>query len=161
MKRHGFTLMELLGLLVVMAAGMMLASALFVSANRALMSATRGQEMAGAYDSAVGLLRRDVWNAAGLALEDGQTLVVSPAGDGAKIRWHVDGEGALVREANSGAGDSRTWRRIGTGMSFEVAGSSVRVRVEAANHRDGHPDSRPAEVALASLVMAARTGGAK
>ncbi len=122
-RRRGFTLVELLQVVLLMAAFSVLATELFIMTMKASTQSVRRDELLGRVDSALAQLRRDVWSAEAITLQDG-TLSLHRGKD--ELRWSSTAEGLtrleLPREQR------RRWNKL-PALTFELRGPQVIVHV--------------------------------
>lgn len=99
---RAFSIIELLVVIGLLGAFMLLLSQ-FLNIERATLRATtQTQQIATQFDSMVSYLRRDIWSASTMAVDDdGALSVTSP--DGQTVRWHANVEGLVSREASAEA----------------------------------------------------------
>lgn len=117
-RRHGFTLIELLATLTILAVFSLLATRMTIAAYNLTVSTTRTTASLNQLDSALGQLRRDVWNAQRLAVADPRHLVLQPPGAD-PITWSLTDSTTLRRDAGN---SPRTWTNLPPEISFELAG---------------------------------------
>jgi len=122
---RGFTLTELLVVLIMLGFVALAGGRLFNAAIRLGHSSAQVQNTAATFDAALATLRADVWSAASLDA-DGSRIVIHPGGGGGKnIVWSSAG-GLLVRDLDDGA--PRQWP-IGTDVTFRSDGPALVIHV--------------------------------
>ncbi len=99
---------------------------LFTAAVRLMRQADSEQATLAAGDSALAMLRRDVWSATALTLETGQTLrLATPSGI---VRWH-SAPGELSRAATRPGEQDYRWPDEHHHWSFAVSKAGMTLRL--------------------------------
>ncbi len=146
----GFTMIEMLALLILISAAAVLTTRLFVATTKLSDRAVQAHTDAAKIDAVVRALRADVWGAADLWAPDSHSLTLR---NGAvTVHWTIaDSDGTLVRnETRDGRNDERRWPAAAPKSTFQVDGSLVRLAI---------PDSKRArggQVHLASQLRLAQ-----
>jgi hypothetical protein len=124
-RPRGFMLFEMLIALGVLAAFALIAVKLLTTSLRLAHDAGAARDRALRFESAVGVLRADVWGAAGVELPAPGTARIT-LGDGSIAVWSADAQGALSRTLTAPAGDGYPdrleWAALAPpGLAFERA----------------------------------------
>jgi type II secretory pathway pseudopilin PulG len=119
----GFTISELLIAIGILGIFGLVATQLFYSSFRVSHATAAQQDAAGSFDSAVSVLRSDVWTAPEIAAPDARTAKLG------KVTWTIK-ETTLTRDTGDGA-RPRTWP-MPKGTSFAADGAALVLRVPAA-----------------------------
>jgi len=129
-SRRGFTFVELLASLIILAAAALVLGELLVTSIRTSTDSAKRQDSIQRIDAMVGLLRKDVWGAE--VIQTGKSELVLQAG-GRAIAWHQQDDGTLTRSETAAGKDGaattpapRVWRQIPS-MKFTQDGALVRV----------------------------------
>jgi prepilin-type N-terminal cleavage/methylation domain-containing protein len=123
-RRRGFTLTELLIVLILLGFVALAGGRLFSAAIRLGHDSAETQNHAAAFDAMIGSLRSDVWSAASVEA-DGGRAVVHPAGVGPAVTWSSAG-GVIVRDPDGG--EPRQWA-VGSDVTFALDGPALVVHV--------------------------------
>ena len=122
--RRGFTLTELLIVLILLGFVALAGGRLFNAAIRLGHDSAQTQNTAAAFDAMVSSLRADAWSAASIET-DGGRAVIHPAGGGPGVTWSSAG-GVIVRDPDGGV--PRPWP-IGADVTFRTDGPTLVVRI--------------------------------
>ncbi|HVS71252.1 MAG TPA: hypothetical protein VHQ47_08355 [Phycisphaerae bacterium] len=137
-RSRGFVLMELLVVVVLLAAFMIVSTQLFVLATRAHRDSIRRTEQIGRVDAAVRRFRADVWGASAASVTPDGDLHLSGA-DGETV-WRAaplpppvmrGAEFGLERAAGARQADRASWKGL-PAATFSVAGPVVMLTFHAA-----------------------------
>ena len=118
-RRRGFTLMELLFAIVLMATFGLLVAQLFHATFMLNYTTANAQNAAASFNSGEIRLRGDVWSAQKVAVNDPRTAAITSS-DGGTITWTIQNNQISRR---SGA-DTDTWTAP-PGATFKLAGSTL------------------------------------
>ena len=146
---RGWSLIEMLVVIMLLTVFMVIASKLLVTAMVATGDADKSIAALTRNDLIITRMRRDVWDAQALAADASNTLVVSPA-DGPTVTWKTSGDGSsLSRSYTDGAAGriENVYRDLGAVMSFAVDGHAVTVDIAQG------PDRPTARLSLVSQVL--------
>jgi hypothetical protein len=146
-KRFGFLLIEIIVVLVLIAAFLAVAAELFSMAIHSQADSAKRDEMVHHVDFAVAALRRDVWGASTISAK-GASLQLREA-SGVTIAWRYTAAGALVR---AGDGPEKTWGGMPP-VEFSIRGPAVTLHMKSPGGEE--------TVALISQIAAASRGGIK
>jgi type II secretory pathway pseudopilin PulG len=124
----GFTISELLIAIGILGIFGLVATQVFYSSFRVSRTTAEKQDAAGSFDSAVSVLRSDVWTAPEIAAPDPGTAKLG------KVTWTIK-DTTLTRDTGDGA-RPRTWP-MPKGTSFAADGASLVLRVPAATGERG------------------------
>lgn len=100
-RARGFTLSELIFTLMLLSVFSVIASRLFANIVTVFHQTTIAQSRISAYESAVALLRKDVWSASRIEVSDPTHARLS-CPDGRSISWALEPTGQILRAENSG-----------------------------------------------------------
>jgi type II secretory pathway pseudopilin PulG len=134
-RRGAFTLIELLGTLIIFIGVLALSTSVIVTAVKTIGNANAHMAQARSLDSAIALLRQDVWASSKIEQTDRQTLVLHNP-DGAQILWTLTAKHDLQRLAGPGSARPRTFAALPEDLTLTAAGSSVRLQSKDASGRD-------------------------
>lgn len=124
----GFTLMEIMTVISLYGVFMLMASQLFVTNTHLLRGAHEAQDAILRFERIVEQMRRDVWSATDLQIQDEHTLILRATGQPA-VTWRmVTDEQTLLRDSQS-KGLYR-YRYLGAVVSFARDGEAVLVTVD-------------------------------
>jgi len=124
---RGFTLIEMVAAISLLAVVSVLMTQVFSSSMKAIREATERQDTAWRYDHVVAALQRDAQSALTLTVRNSQVLELD-CGGGDRRQWVISSD-SLTRKAISGV---NTWKKIPGEITFNQRGSSVLVHVPAA-----------------------------
>ena len=142
-ERAGFSLLEMLITIGLVAIFIVLAGKLFTTTLRLTRTSNDAARTVSAYEASVAALRRDAWGATEVtALPEGGGVRVA-RGDAEAVTWSSDGEGALVRREGQSV---QRWPEVGAKLTLHPDDAGVLVR--------GDED----ELRLASEVLLLRKG---
>jgi hypothetical protein len=144
--RRGILLLEVICWLPLLAAVLALVGEMMVSGLRIYSQATARDVMIGRVDSALNVMRRDVWRAESIQAVRDQVVLVEPEG---AIVWHMETGDVLTRFDASGTLQKKTWIEMPT-FAFTSAGPLLKVEVES-----GPGAARQESMTLASQRMLA------
>ena len=117
-RSRGFTLTEMLGVLILLVAFGLIAGRLFHTTVKLSHETAEGQNAAASFNSAISALRSDVWAARDMIVTDPKTATIT-LGDG-KATWTIAGA-ALTRTHGS---DVDHWE-IPSGATFAADGAAI------------------------------------
>jgi type II secretory pathway pseudopilin PulG len=126
---RAFTISELLIAIGILAIVGLVATQVFFASFRVSRATAAQQDAAGSFDSAMSVLRSDVWTAAEIAAPDASTAKLG------KVTWRIN-DLMLTRDAGGDGAQSRTWP-MPKGTSFVADGASLVLRVPAATGERG------------------------
>jgi type II secretory pathway component PulJ len=115
----GFTLTEMIVLLMLFALASLLSARLFTSSMKMIDLAPRAQNHFAAVDRMAASLRIDVWGAVKVEIPDLHTLVLTQP-DQTSVRWQVMDDG-MVRTTSSG---EQRWP-VTTPLTFSQQGAVI------------------------------------
>ena len=155
-RANGYTLIELLVVVVLLSATSTLAAYAFVQSSRATSRANKDMAAVQTFDSMVGLLRRDMWNAQSARVQDGSPLMIRQAGnrvlawqrleDGSVTRTEMESkEASATQPALESSAATRTWRNV-PAVNFAVKGPVLQLTV--ADARETTVIDLPSQVML-------------
>lgn len=147
-RGRGFTIVELLAVVALLAVYLIISAQLFTRNMRISRQVTQSQQTILKFDALVELLRRDVWNAQSIKVADPAHVLLVQAPDRA-ITWAAESAGT-VRRVTEQAGEQRNYAGVPT-MTFVVAGPVLRVQVSEGGNGGGQKQ----EIMLISQVMLA------
>jgi len=147
-RAHGIALVEMLIAIGLIAVFLIISARLFTTTIRLSRQSHDAEERIARFDSAVRMLRSDVWGAAEMTGDAKGVLTI--ARDATSIVWRADETGALVRSETVGTHPPREqrWPDLGGRLTFRVEGP---VLVVAGDERSG----RAGELRLVSQVRLA------
>ena len=119
-NRRGFTLIETVVSLIILANLAVLGTELLRTSFRVMNQSVASQELVTRLNSAIGQLRVDAWNAKSFSSTNDQSLHIE-TGQGAAVDWSVDA-GDLIRRAANG---QRRWIGVGSDSLFQTNGPSA------------------------------------
>jgi hypothetical protein len=126
--RRGYTLLTILTLLMVLGAFTVIATRAFMTTMSVNRGAAKAHTEAVRFESAIRLMRTDVWNAAAMSEHDHRVDLKSF--DGQTITWTVDPSGTIVRSwQERGKARTQRWEMHIPGITLAVRGPEVIVRV--------------------------------
>ena len=145
--RRGTTLIELIGYLGILAVAMLLLSEVFMMLMHVTKETTDRDVMIGRVDTAVDMLRRDVWSATEIKITPPASRGPESAGGaasagtsenrvemkepGGTIVWQMGDDGLLTRsDGGTGPGHTWTWKDMPK-VTFAVQGSVLVVQVDS------------------------------
>ena len=145
----GFTITEMLALLILIGIALVLAMRLFVATTKLNYQTGQAHTETARIDSIVRALRGDVWGASEMTASNPASLTLSSSVG--KIEWKTADDGALLRtETREGKSEARRWPAGASKFTFRVEGPIVTLIV---------PDStagRGGQVRLASQLQLAQ-----
>lgn len=145
-RRRGFTLLELLFALGILAVVGLISVKLF----RSTVLVSQGAETAAAsmtrMDSALASIRRDAWGAESIQVGDAKSVTLQQPG-GASVRWHAEHPGEMVRDE---AGKQTHWSALPGGITFAVDGAVLVVQLTGTPDHPGGETRMPSQVLLAA-----------
>ena len=106
-RPRGILMMEMIIVVLLLAAFMTIISALFVTAYRAQVDSAKRDALFHRVDSALGSLRRDVWSAHKIAYADGH-LDLSLT-ERSNVRWETNEPHRLTRKQTGDTELTQTW----------------------------------------------------
>jgi hypothetical protein len=128
-------MIELLMLILILSVFGLIASRLFVSVMKLNYNASQVHTRTVRFDSALRMLRDDVWTASDVTSANGVSLKTF---DGGQVDWSVDQDGAIVRIARrSGKEETLRWAAEVPGMTLSVEGPRVVVRIPETSQTRG------------------------
>src|SRR5438132_5222012 len=92
-RRNGFTMLEMLGILLMMGVAGLMSARLFAASMRVIGSAPQVQDRDARLDRMCGILRKDVWNASKINCAPDAVMLIHS--DGSTIRWRFSSDGAI------------------------------------------------------------------
>lgn len=147
--KPAYSLMEMVFATALLGVFSLMTANLYMSTTLTATKAREAEAAVTRFDSIMAELRRDVWNAQSMRVEDGRALVLLRDGD-SQVFWTSDRHGdALTRRASSVDGPTieHQFVRVGADLSFAIDGPSLLVRVHEG------PDKRGGQVRMVSQVM--------
>jgi type II secretory pathway pseudopilin PulG len=140
-RRRGIYLIELIAALIVLGAVLLITGQVASTTTLASRQAQRLDSTIAQLDSAIALLRRDVWAAADLHT-DAPTRLDLDTTDGRSIRWQAASDGTLTRTSPGGV--VRIWRGL-PALTFTARNALVTLAVaRPADPHPANPADRPA-----------------
>lgn len=149
--RPGWSLIELVTVMILLGAFMMLTAELYTSTTMVAARCERDAATAIRFDAIMNDLRRDVWNATSWRVDDERAAVVE-AGDGV-ARWTFEPVGqSLVRrwQQRDGTGRRYQWDAIGGDITFSSTAAGLFV------HVGQHDAAPPAPIPMISQLRCGR-----
>jgi type II secretory pathway pseudopilin PulG len=135
-RATGFTLTEILALLILMSAAGLLAMRLFVATTKLNDRAAKVHTQTVRMDAALRALRADVWGAGELSAADPASLTLTSAAG--KVQWQIAHDGALLRtETRDGKTDQRRWPTAVPNSTIQVEGPIVTLIIPDTQHTRG------------------------
>ena len=125
---RAFTIAELLFAIGILGIFGLLATQVFYGSFRVSRATAQQQDAAGSFDSAVSVLRSDVWTAPEIAAPDPATVKLG------KVTWTIKDD-TLTRDAGDDS-RPRTWP-MPKGTSFAADGAALVLRVPASTGERG------------------------
>jgi len=120
MKSRGFTLIEVLSVVLLLGVFTLISSQVFIACLRVPVDTARTGAAVTRFDAAVHLLGRDVWGGSALRVVDPHTVVIDRSNAPA-ITWRLEDGGTLVRSMPDGLPLSvRRWPGMPASLSFKV-----------------------------------------
>ena len=126
--RRGIALVIMLLALILLGGFLVVSARLFVTVMRTSESAGRAERDIAEFESAIRVLRADVWGATSVAPDAAGTTLALQSSNGAAVRWHTADDDALVRTiipAANGDTSVQRWPQLGGRLRFAVAGPTV------------------------------------
>jgi prepilin-type N-terminal cleavage/methylation domain-containing protein len=120
----GFTLTELLVVVLLLGAFIIMSSQVFIVSSRAATESRKRLSLVQRVEGAVGAMRRDVWSAGSIKADGDRVEMV--LAEGQVVTW-VSAKGVLTR---SDKGGTRSWREL-PAAAFESAGPTLTLRLDA------------------------------
>ncbi len=122
-RRGGFTIIEMIAMVGLLAIFMVVISALFKAAYRGQVDSERRGAVVLRVDAAIGMLRRDVWGARAMELRDGELMLSEGEGT---VRWRL---GNVWSRTETGERELvRRWEEMPAEGAVEVRGALVTAR---------------------------------
>ncbi len=121
---RGFMIIEMVAVLVLMAAGALRVAEVLTLTVRAQREAGRRDTLSGRMDLAMERLRRDAWGASAMTGDGDHVDLTETDGD---VEWRMMGDGNLVRRVG---GRSKSFAEM-PGLSFLVSGKLLTVHVDS------------------------------
>lgn len=126
-RRRGFTLIEIIVVLGMVAFVMIIATNLFRATLRTWRESAAAQQAQSRFDQAIGQFRRDVWSATSMEAPNPRTAILqTPEG---RVEWDAIDPAGLARVAAADPADHRRWEGLGT-LTFSSRGPTLVVRVK-------------------------------
>lgn len=144
-----YSLMEMVFATALLGMFSLMTAKLYMSTTLTATKARHAEAAVIRFDSIMAELRRDVWNAHSIRVEDGRALVLLQDGE-AQVLWTSDPQDHALTRSASSVGDPATEYRfghVGADLSFAIDGPSV-----VAHVHEG-PDKRGGRVTMVSQVM--------
>ncbi len=127
-SRRGYTLFTILTILIVLGAFSLIASRAFVATMTVNARTAKAHTQVMRFESAMRLLRADVWNAAAMSGQDNNVLLKTFGGSA--MTWIVDSDGTIVRYWHEGGRtQTRRWEMGIPGITLAVHGADVVIHV--------------------------------
>ncbi|HEY2584792.1 MAG TPA: type II secretion system protein [Tepidisphaeraceae bacterium] len=143
-RYRGFTLLELIVVLGLVAFVSIIATNLFRATLRTWRESAAAQQAQGRFDQAIGQFRRDVWSATSMELPNPRTAILqTPEG---RVEWDAIDPAGLARVAAADPADHRRWEGLGD-LTFSARGPTLVVRVKPS------PQEAGGEMVLTSQPM--------
>jgi len=150
-RRRGFALLEILGLLVLLAVVALVSARIFRSVMQVISETPARQEAMMRLDAMTDALRGDVWAAKSVNAPDEQTAVIAdPAGE--QVRWTFQSD-AVQRERVGEPSDVRRWSLT---LEFHVKHETTGLTLRVVRHE--RAASIEEEMRLPSQVLLAQPG---
>lgn len=147
----GFTLIETLGALILIAAVMLLGTGIFTTTLTTLSATKAHVRETEALDGMTRLLRQDVWSSARISQPDEHTLELTLP-DGRPIHWNLNAKAQLQRSSVvDGTPVSQTFTQIPADITFTAQGATVTIYAKGLG-------GKPASMTFVSQLLMA--GGA-
>ena len=148
-RARGFTITEMLALLILTGVALVLAMRLFVATTKLNYQTGQAHTETSRIDSIVRTLRADVWGASEITASDSASLTLTNSHG--KIEWKTADDGALLRtETRDRNSESRRWPAGATKPAFRVDGPNVTLIVPDT------PVARGGQIRLASQLQLAK-----
>jgi hypothetical protein len=129
-RYSAFTVLEMLLVLSLMMTISLLATRLFRSTLHLTRHAGEAAAIIARFDSALDVLRADVWSASAIDTPDARSVRLAHP-DGAVITWRYAAPGRLVRVVTAPHAPEarRTWTHLDLAMTFGVQEGTLAIRV--------------------------------
>jgi prepilin-type N-terminal cleavage/methylation domain-containing protein len=144
--RRGFTMLEILMALIIVGLSLTIAGELFESTMRASQSAAESHNAASSLETAVAVLRNDVWGASAIDVAAAQGVTLKLAG-GRSVTWTIAPDGILTRMESDVP--PRKWT-LPPGASLAAEEAELILRLRASKFSAG------GEVRMSSQVLLLR-----
>ena len=148
--RHGMMMIELLMMLIILSAFAIVTTRMFVTVMKLNREAAQVHTDTVRLDSAVRVMRGDVWEAGEVAEAGGE---ISVKNADAAVQWSVEKDGAMVRIlTRDGKSDVKRWETGIAGMTLRAAGPVVVLSVPEGKKTRGGELWMSSQVGLAERM---------
>ena len=131
---HGFILIEMIVVVLLLAAFSVVITALFVTAYHAQLDSVRRDALLHRVDSAMGAMRRDVWGARQITYSDGHLDLT--LGKTRNVRWDTHTPNRLIRKETGDHESTATWVDLPAVDDVEVHGPIVTLAFKEPRQRE-------------------------
>lgn len=144
MRKHGWMLLQMTYVLVLLGVFSAMASELFVTTITVRREAERTERLCVQWSLLTEKLKRDAWVANKIEVES-ETLLRFLVDRGEMITWRIGENGSISR-------DELTWDGLGDGVTFESHGAGVAMHVDRLPIRGGGAYWLTSQVLLAEVM---------
>lgn len=128
LNRGGYTILTMLTVLMVLGAFTVIATRAFMTTMQVNRATAKAHTEVVRFESAMRMMRSDVWSAAGISARDHGIAVKSF--DGGAVTWTVDSAGTIMRSWDErGTARTQRWQMHIPGITLSLRGAEVVVLV--------------------------------